>query len=73
MEPVPANALDHGDLILIPVRVVDTDTDHAGGVRITYQAVDADADGPRGGLPQHRGTSEARRPFHQDAQPLLQR
>lgn len=50
MEPVPANAIDHGDLILIPVCVVDTYTDADGDVHITYQAVDADDDNLRGGI-----------------------
>lgn len=50
MEPVPANAIDHGDLILIPVRVVDTYMDDDGDVHITYQPVDADDDNLRGGI-----------------------
>lgn len=50
MEPIPANAIDHGDLILIPVRVVDTDMDDDGNVHITYQAMDADGDNIRGGI-----------------------
>jgi flavin reductase (DIM6/NTAB) family NADH-FMN oxidoreductase RutF len=50
MEPVPAHAIDHGDLILIPVRVVDIDISDDCQVRIVYQAVDDDGDNLRGSI-----------------------